>query len=48
MNKCFWCEKETNNPPEEIINGYGEKILVVFCDKHKKAREEAVELLGNS
>jgi hypothetical protein len=40
VNKCHWCERPTDNPLEEVINGYKEKVMVTFCDACIKANEE--------
>lgn len=44
-NKCFWCEIDTKNLSEKIINGLGETLQAPFCDRCKNARDGNVKLV---
>jgi hypothetical protein len=43
--KCHWCERETNNESELMLNGLLQEVKVYFCDECKKAENEANEII---
>lgn len=44
---CEWCESVTDNEMELAINGFGQEVWVVYCDKCNKARAEIAQLMGD-
>jgi len=43
--KCFWCEKQTDNETEEVLNGDLLIVRVSFCDRCKEAKAECARTM---